>query len=290
MPRTSVKMNKELIPQCKRLKFLSLARSLLLIWVAALFAVHPSFARDFGSCITPYLRILEAQEVRDYSFGPSSLSGAVVAVPWPSQLSAIFSVSARQSGFWDIDLITNYQKQEFRTYCGIASSCMVMRTLSRNNSHLPLPNAQEELLQAVADIKPRSEVRGEIGGDPGFQLNQLREVLSAQGFRVQSRSAVDESNASIARFRLELQSTLQSHSQQMIVNFHGRSLGAGSGGHFSPIAGYDPRSDRVLVLDVAAHKNPPFWIPLRDLYHAMAQADSGSGEPRGYLIVGPRTN
>ena len=54
-------------------------------------------------------------------------------------------------------------------------------------------------------------------------------------------------------------------------------------GHFSPIGGYHADKDMVLILDTARFKYPPHWVPLADLYMAMAPADPATGKPRGYI-------
>jgi hypothetical protein len=40
----------------------------------------------------------------------------------------------------------------------------------------------------------------------------------------------------------------------MLVNFYRKSLAEEGGGHFSPLAAYDPPSDQVLIMDVARYK------------------------------------
>ena len=56
-------------------------------------------------------------------------------------------------------------------------------------------------------------------------------------------------------------------------------------GHFSPVGGYHADKDLVLVLDTARFKYPPHWVPLADLYMAMAPADPATGKPRGYISL-----
>ena len=57
-------------------------------------------------------------------------------------------------------------------------------------------------------------------------------------------------------------------------------------GHISPIAAYDEQSDRVLVLDVAAHKYPPTWIETETMWNAMrAPLNPQTKTTRGYLVM-----
>lgn len=42
----------------------------------------------------------------------------------------------------------------------------------------------------------------------------------------------------------------------------------------------------VLILDTARFKYPPHWVPLTQLYLAMAAVDSATGKARGFIRVG----
>lgn len=49
--------------------------------------------------------------------------------------------------------------------------------------------------------------------------------------------------------------------QQVIIASYSRPVLNQSGaGHFSPIGGYNMRSDMVLIMDVARFKYPPHWL------------------------------
>ena len=55
----------------------------------------------------------------------------------------------------------------------------------------------------------------------------------------------------------------------MIVNYYRKAMGEEVGGHISPLAAYDVKADRFLVLDVARYKYPPVWVKTADLFAAM---------------------
>jgi len=57
-------------------------------------------------------------------------------------------------------------------------------------------------------------------------------------------------------------------------------------GHFSPIGAYNPKTDMVLVLDVARFKYPPHWIPVPLMFKAMMQKDETTGVSRGFALLG----
>jgi Phytochelatin synthase len=56
-------------------------------------------------------------------------------------------------------------------------------------------------------------------------------------------------------------------------------------GHFSLVAGYDPRAQRVLVLDPDLDDYQPYWVTEQVFLEGMATVDSSSGRARGYLSI-----
>ncbi len=66
-----------------------------------------------------------------------------------------------------------------------------------------------------------------------------------------------------------------------------KALGQETFGHISPLAAYDEKADRFLILDVARYKYPPAWVKASDLFDAMNTPDpSNGGKTRGYVVVG----
>jgi len=73
-------------------------------------------------------------------------------------------------------------------------------------------------------------------------------------------------------------------SRRYVINFgRGPLFGSGSG-HHSPIAGYLPEENLVLVLDVNRKFGPWLVTPER-LYEAMATVDPTSDKMRGLLLI-----
>ncbi len=73
----------------------------------------------------------------------------------------------------------------------------------------------------------------------------------------------------------------------LVVSFSRASLEQTGDGHFSPIAAYHEQTDQVLVLDVARFKYAPYWVPVKDLYHAMQPKDSATKRSRGWFLLHP---
>ncbi|MCC7260021.1 MAG: phytochelatin synthase family protein [Alphaproteobacteria bacterium] len=210
-------------------------------------------------------------------------------------------------------LADRFQPQRNPLYCGIASAVIVLNTLRLEKGNIPSQTAlevttpeemgaktipfpaysQETFLNEQTDaIKPRDVVEMKAANaegkyDPGLTLQQLSDMLhDAYGLRVERRNASWEPKEGVDIFRNTLKKFLREEEHFIIVNFDGKQLGAATGGHISPVAAYDKQSDTVMILDVAGHKNPWYWVTVTQMYDAMHTLD---GEQyRGYLIVADR--
>ena len=179
-----------------------------------------------------------------------------------------------------------FETQANLAYCGVASSVMVLNSLA-----LPAPAAagygayrfwtQTNLFASAASAR---FVQPERVARQGMDLEQLDGLLSSQGLRVQ-RFYGD--GLSLAQFRLLLRRNLANPTDRILANYDRRALGQAGGGHISPLAAYDPRSDRVLILDVARYRYPAVWVAGPDLWRAVRSLDSSSGRSRGLLLIQP---
>ena len=69
-----------------------------------------------------------------------------------------------------------------------------------------------------------------------------------------------------------------------VANFHRKAIFGAGGGHHSPIGGYLPARDLVLVLDVNRSFGP-WLVPADRLYAAIDTVDGSSGKKRGLLEI-----
>ena len=119
--------------------------------------------------------------------------------------------------------------------------------------------------------------------DPGLSLDQLRRIQEVYGLDARAFYAEEPGTEGLTRFRKAVKETLSDSDHFIIVNFLGTVIGNTTEGHISPLGAYDEKTDSILVLDVAGHKNPWYWVPASLLYEAMhTKADGGF---RGWLIV-----
>lgn len=168
-------------------------------------------------------------------------------------------------------LIRHFEPQIFTSYCGVASSVTVLTALG-------LEVSQGEFFTEPAE-RVRSRWRVLLGG---MSLDALADLIEAHGAEATVHHA--DSFAPID-FRGAVTANLSRPGDYLIVNYERAVLGERPGGHISPIAAYDRESDRVLVLDTAAHVYPPTWIPLDQLDAAMGTIDPTTNAFRGYVEV-----
>jgi hypothetical protein len=113
-------------------------------------------------------------------------------------------------------------------------------------------------------------------------------ISSHRVLRDETGQIVDENGPEgLQQFRglLERISACDRAETFIVVNFSRKVLGQTGDGHFSPIGGYHKERELVLIMDVARFKYPPYWVPLEQLWAAMAEQDKVTNEPRGYFVV-----
>ena len=123
---------------------------------------------------------------------------------------------------------------------------------------------------------------GSFGG--GIDIDELQAMLKVHGVKSKLVNVDTYSDAKLSDFRKLVKEVVNSDKEFLILNYD-HSYKSLMGGHFSPVAAYDEKSDSVLILDVAAHRNPWIWINLSDVYHAMNTKNYAQTAYRGYLVV-----
>jgi len=215
-------------------------------------------------------------------------------------------------------LAHHFQPQIKPTYCGVASAVMVLNGLRiesglridsglevsipnchgggemayNSYSQLTFLNEETDTVKARGAVEGVTVLCGQTGNivfEPGLNLKQLAKKLRIYLLNVVTKEAKTNSENSqpssqpVKRFRQNLMAHLNDNRTFIIANYHGRTIGKNVGGHFSPIAAYHEETDSCLIMDVAGHKHPWFWINIHDLYAAMTVPDGT--QPRGYMLI-----
>ncbi|WP_158818327.1 phytochelatin synthase family protein [Methylocapsa sp. S129] len=181
-------------------------------------------------------------------------------------------------------IAANFVTQKTQAYCGVASIVMVLNAL-----HAPAPSTpeyqpyhtftQDNFLDEHTDaVLPR-----DLLARQGMTLDQLGGLLALHSVAIEVHHAAD---GGLDAFRAAARDYLGAKDHFVIVNYLRKAIGQEIGGHISPLAAYDEKADRFLVLDVARYKYPPVWVKASDLFDAMNTIDVvNDSKTRGYVLI-----
>jgi len=171
--------------------------------------------------------------------------------------------------------------------CGIASCCAVLNSIDCERPQTTKLGryrwftVESLFTPGVVKVVTREKV-----ARSGMTLQELGDVLRVFPVDVVTQFASD---GMVGEFREQIKRTLSSPLQRIVVNYSRPALGQEGGGHISPLGAYNANEDMVLVLDTASYKYPWTWVPVEQLWRAMAdQVDRESGRTRGFVILTER--
>ena len=198
---------------------------------------------------------------------------------------------AEASDFWA--LIPYYSAQFNGKACSVASVAMVLNA-ARAHQKLTASDAlvlQEAMLKKVGDSQ-WIEAVGASG--KGVTLDLLadftRRAFQTYGFaegKVTAQHASQEPKDK-ADFVRALTENEKGASTFMIANFLQSELTGdpeGAVGHIAPIAAYDAKSKRVLIMDPDREWYEPYWVSVDTLWKGMQTEDPVSKKMRGYVWI-----
>jgi hypothetical protein len=206
---------------------------------------------------------------------------AVDPLPLPAHLVALTAVEEHRLS---VDAATNadyqpltaaFESQRRPAFCGVASSVTVLNALRPSGP-------RQTQATFLADMS--TELRVTFSG---MTLHELGELLRRHGAEADVVFAAD---TTLDAFRRAASENLGRGGDYVLVNYQRAALGQRAGGHISPLAAYNAATDRFLILDVAAYRYPPTWVPAVDLWNAMNSVDSTSGRTRGFVVVRERAS
>jgi len=206
-------------------------------------------------------------------------------LPLSKNLDNLLSQSGTQSFKHSVNanalkLLSHFTTQDTQTYCGIASAVMVLNasgiTPPHDTQHSPHHYFTQENFfnDSVKKIIAIEHVK-----KSGLTLTQLKQVINTHGLLA---SVVHANETNLKQFRNTLHTAL-SQEQFVIVNFFRPRLQMQGAGHHSPVAAYDSKTDRFLILDVARYKYPAYWVSTHDLWEAVNTNDGD--QYRGFLVI-----
>ncbi len=228
------------------------------------------------------------------------VSGLVATAAWsqtlplpPNLISAdsaageyFFSESEAREAYFP--LANHFVTQKYQSYCGVASIVMVLNALQIAAPAVPEFDpfrtfTQDNVLDELTDaVLPR-----DILQKKGMTLDQLGELLAFHPLKIEVRHAGD---TTLEEFRASAAKYLATENHFVLVNYLRMALGQERGGHISPLAAYDAKRGRFLILDVARYKYPPVWVGAAELFDAMNTRDADNqSRTRGFVLIAEPT-
>ncbi|KAI9018346.1 PCS-1 protein, partial [Hyaloraphidium curvatum] len=212
-------------------------------------------------------------------FGRAMAAGSS-DLPFPAEAS-----SGRPSSYLDAFflLVTHLVTQSEPAFCGLGTLATVLNALEVDPGR-PWKGVWRHYDETLLDCcRPLETVR-----EKGLTLDEFACLAGCNGLRADVFRA-DSSSEDEFRRAIALTSSFSTIGTGMpavlCVAYDRATLGQTGDGHFSPLGGYSPQDDRVLVLDVARFKYPTYWADISTLWASLGKLDSVTGKPRGFAVL-----
>lgn len=187
-----------------------------------------------------------------------------------------------RDAYWPLSQF--HEAQVNGTYCGIASSVMVLNALNiprpiawTRNTPARLFNQENFFSEEVCNRIDKKVVLKQ-----GLTLAELSQAIDAWNVPVETLYADKLTEES---FRELLKLNLVKTDRFIIANYYRPLIQGVFGGHFSPLAAYDQSTDSVLIMDVNRYDFVSTWVPLPLFLRSMQTVDSDSNELRGLILI-----
>jgi Phytochelatin synthase len=194
---------------------------------------------------------------------------------------ALRSHIPQDADYWQLS--STFAMQNTQTFCSVASAITVLNALPIKKPVDPLYKPYAYFTQSnFFSPEVRKFANPETVLAEGMTREQLTQSLLQQGVNAESIAGDSFTTESL---RTLLQKTLGDDGKFVLVNYLRTTLGQVGGGHWSVLAAFDEKTNRVLILDVAKYKYTPVWIEINTLQQAIATIDSTSSKARGLILV-----
>lgn len=250
--------------------------------------------------ITSYFLLFSLQETKN---DKRKTLGKNLVVFYSSEGINRFEESDFKDDFYQ--LVNFYQSQINPLYCSAATGSTLVNAIKYNElnsqkvSEVKIPtgkiiefplitqqgffNEQTNLIKNSDIIHFKKKNSDDIY-DPGLSLDDFAKILTSTYQLNVIKKHISKNNVNeINDFRRIIKEVLSDKNRFIAVNFNGKIIGNKTGGHISLIGAYHEKSDSVLILDTALHKNPWYFVDIEDLFTAMNSVDFKTY--RGYLII-----
>jgi hypothetical protein len=231
--------------------------------------------------------IAHAEDAPKPKYGPAGKPRAA-----PLAQDSVYLRTAAAPDYWS--LAGFYVPQISGSACGVASVAMIVNgsraTLAREGKLALTADdkvvRQMDLLDKVPTFGWKDRSTGSTPGAPrGVDLDQLAQLtqesfhaLGMTGAKARAVHVDPRAPGAKAQLRKDLAANEKSSHTWIIANFPQVAFTDDApDGHIAPIAAYDAKRGRVLLLDPDRDYYEPYWVSVDTLFASFATAD-GKGE------------
>jgi len=196
----------------------------------------------------------------------------------------IFKSALDQGGLKSFfPLIEQHVTQAEPSYCGLSTLIVILNALAVDPKRRWKGGWRwydETMLNCCVELE---EVKRK-----GITFQTFTCLAKCQGLDVRTKYA---SESSLEEFRdvvlltCKDDSSAQMNDVFLVVSYSRKVIGQTGSGHFAPVAGYDPKSNSILILDTARFKYGSHWVPLPLIFEAMQPIDVDTNKSRGFVLL-----
>lgn len=179
-------------------------------------------------------------------------------------------------------LAAQFRTQDEPAFCGLSTLVMILNALDVDPGVVwkgPWRWYHENMLDCCIPL--------DIIKTEGINLEQFACIAECNSL---STTCVRPGPDSEDSFRQVVNEFSERDDAFIVATYSRKILQQTGDGHFSPIAGFHPKRDLVLIMDTARFKYPPHWIKVSLLLKAMNALDNSTGLSRGYIILKKKDN
>ncbi|XP_048765523.2 glutathione gamma-glutamylcysteinyltransferase-like [Ostrea edulis] len=180
-------------------------------------------------------------------------------------------------------LAAQFRTQDEPAFCGLTTLVIALNALEVDPGEVwkgPWRWYHETMLDCCIPIS--------LVEQEGITFNQF--ICLAECNSLDTQPTKSGTGGTLEQFREKVVEYSKRDDAFLILSYSRKTLNQTGDGHFSPVGGYHPEKDLVLMLDTARFKYPPHWVSVELLWDAMHALDKSTGEPRGYLTVRQKTS
>ena len=187
--------------------------------------------------------------------------------------------------FWKI--IPNFELQDTQSLCGIASIITIfnsMKLMKKPNTGIYNPHHYFTETNFFDKQSVNSIITLDTVNNSGITVSELSKVINEYDI---TSGILYGDQVTSSNLRYLFKKILNNYrcNKYIIVNYYRPTLNQEGFGHWSVLAAYDDKNDRVLLLDVAKYKYNSCWVKTDRLLKATNTVDNTSGLKRGLVVI-----